>query len=151
MSDTALKIDRASFQLGMINCFVEMVACGVKRLALSPPLAPEDYSMLKDLSALIVERFRIKSYLETSLIVTDLQPAEFTRDKWSILYYRENAVLEEYLSLKERKDRLEKSGDYTAAVRRDTALAFGRLLEYPESIIEARISGTAPPPFMLID
>lgn len=28
-------IDRVSFEIGMINCFVEMVACGVKRLALT--------------------------------------------------------------------------------------------------------------------
>ena len=27
------KIDRTSFQLGMINCFAETVACGVKKLA----------------------------------------------------------------------------------------------------------------------
>jgi hypothetical protein len=31
-----IDIDPLSFSLGMINCFVEMVACGVKRLALSP-------------------------------------------------------------------------------------------------------------------
>lgn len=40
-------IDRLSFQAGMINCFVEMVACGVKKLALSPPLTPDEYEKIK--------------------------------------------------------------------------------------------------------
>ena len=44
MSDKKFKIDKLSFQLGMINTFVEMVACSVKKLAISPPLTPEDYS-----------------------------------------------------------------------------------------------------------
>ena len=41
------EIDPRSFQLGMINCFAEMVAAGVKRLAISPPLAPEEYKEIK--------------------------------------------------------------------------------------------------------
>jgi hypothetical protein len=28
------KIDAFSYKVGMINCFVEMVACGVKKLAI---------------------------------------------------------------------------------------------------------------------
>ena len=47
-------IDTYSFQLGMINCFVEMVACGVKRLAISPPLAPDEYARLEAASNKIV-------------------------------------------------------------------------------------------------
>jgi len=35
-----LKIDRISFQLGMINCFVEMVACGVKKIGIKPSAFP---------------------------------------------------------------------------------------------------------------
>ena len=151
MTEPVLKIDRISFQLGMINCFVEMVACGVKRLALSPPLSPEDYKKIKNASEKIVAAFDIKSYLETSLVVTDLQPATFTKDKWSILYYQEDSVLEEYLALKERKERLENLGGYSADIRKDTSKALGRLLSYPDSKIESKIDGTAPSPFMLID
>lgn len=146
MTDTGIKIDRISFQLGMINCFAEMVACGVKRLALSPPVTPQDYPLIQEASRKIVEGFRIRSYLETSLLVTDLQPAEFTEDKWSILYYDDDAVLGEYLALKKEKERLENEGNYTKNVRLETARALGRLLTYPESRIEAKISGTAPLP-----
>jgi len=52
-----LTIDDFSFQLGMINCFAEMVACGVKRMAISPPLSPDDYSRVSAASDLIVKQF----------------------------------------------------------------------------------------------
>ena len=39
------EIDRYSFILGMITAFCECVAGGCKRLALSPPLGQDDYSM----------------------------------------------------------------------------------------------------------
>jgi len=81
------EIDRISFEMGMINCFVEMVANGVKKLALSPPIIPEDYSIICSLSEKIVTGFGINSYLEKSLLVTDLQSEDFTKGKWSILYY----------------------------------------------------------------
>ena len=74
-----MKIDTLSFQLGMINCFAEMVACGVKRLAISPPLTPEDYAELEKASEDIVRNSGVQSYLEKSLLITDLQSADFTR------------------------------------------------------------------------
>jgi len=81
MEAVGLKIDRASFQLGMINCFCEMVAMGVKRLAISPPLSPLEYEAIREASDTIVGRSGIHAYLEHSLLVTHLQPAEFTRGK----------------------------------------------------------------------
>ena len=95
-----MEIDALSFQLGMINCFVEMVACGVKRLALSPPLSPEDYARLEKASEEIVQGFGVKSYLEKSLLITDLQSEDFTRGKWSILYYKRDDTLDAYSRLK---------------------------------------------------
>jgi hypothetical protein len=77
--NTEMKIDRISFQLGMINCFAEMVAVGVKRLAISPPLTPDDHALIEGASQAIVQGFGIKSYLEKSLLVTDLQPEELPR------------------------------------------------------------------------
>ena len=49
-----MDIDRTSFQLGMINCFAEMVAVGVKCLAISPPLDPEEYEGIREASEAIV-------------------------------------------------------------------------------------------------
>jgi hypothetical protein len=146
-----LKIDRISFQLGMINCFVEMVACGVKKLALSPPLSPEDYKKIEKASNEIVYGFDIQSYLEKSLLVTDLQSEDFTRGKWSVLYFRDNDVLETYLQLKKKKKELEESGRYDRAARKEISRQFMRLLSYPENVIEEKLSQTFPAsPFMLI-
>jgi hypothetical protein len=145
-----IKIDRISFQLGMINCFVEMVACGVKKLALSPPLSPEDYRLIGKFSEEIVKNFGIQAYLEKSLLVTDLQSEEFTRGKWLILYYEKDDILKSYLSLKKRKRLLEKSGRHGKDARKDISREFGRLLSYPEDKIEERISKDTPPtPFMI--
>jgi len=145
------KIDRISFQLGMINCFVEMVACGVKRLALSPPVTPEDYEKIRQASEDIVNGFGIQSYLEKSLLITDLQSEDFTKGKWSILYYEREDVLEEYLGLKKKKKQLEQSGQYNEDSRAEVSRAFMRLLSYPEEKIEEKLSCKASGPFLLTD
>ncbi len=129
-------MDRGSFHLGMINCFAEMVAVGMKRLAISPPLTPEEYEALREASEAIVEGSGIRSHLETSLLVTHLQSAEFTRGKYSILYYKDEATLEEYLALKERSEIAE-----TEEERAEISRAFMRLLSYPEEAIDDKIRG----------
>lgn len=152
MQNAHLKIDRLSFNLGMINCFVEMVACGVKRLAISPPIRPEEYPQISKGSDRIAENFGVKSYLETSLLITDLQPAEFTAGKWSILYYEEDGIIRAYLDLKNKKEELEKAGRFQGEERKDISRAFGRLLSYPEDKIELKLTGQSyPEPFMLVD
>jgi hypothetical protein len=152
MCKTSIEIDRISFELGMINCFVEMVACGVKRLALSPPISPQDHERIKQASDDIVKGFGIQSYLEKSLLLTDLQSEEFTTGKWVILYYEDDDVLNAYLALKEKKQRLEKSGRYDREARREISREFMRLLSYPEDKIEEKLSQDTPSsPYMLIE
>jgi hypothetical protein len=152
LNQKGLKIDQHSFQLGMINCFVEMVACGVKRLAVSPPLRPEDYETIKHSSEIIVNAFGVKSYLEQSLIVTDLQSEEFTRGKYSILYYKDDYVLKSYLNLKKRKSELVREGKYDQKAGKQISREFMRLLSYPEKIIEEKLSQEFPSsPYMLGD
>jgi len=149
---TKEKIDRMSFQLGMINCFVEMVACGVKRLALSPPVTPEEYEMVREGSEQIVAGFGMQSYVEKSLLVTGLQTPEFTEGKWSILYYEKDEVLEEYLTLKEKKEQLEADGAYDEKARREISRVFMQLLSYPEEKIEQILSReNLKDPFMLLE
>jgi hypothetical protein len=136
-----MEIDRHSFQLGMINCFAEMVAVGVKQLAISPPLDPGDYETIREASNAIVEGSGIQAYLEISLLVTDLQSADFTRGKWSILFYKDPETLAAYLALKERKEALEGQGAYDSEARRQISREFMRLLSYPDSVIEEKIRG----------
>ncbi len=145
-----MTVDERSFQLGMINCFAEMVSVGVKRLAISPPLTPEEYEDVKEASAAIVEGSGIQSYLEQFLLVTHLQTPEFTRGKWSILYFKESETLEAYLALKARKEELEAQGRLSEEANADISRDFMRLLSYPETVIEEKIrGGGASDPFML--
>jgi hypothetical protein len=137
-------VDTFSFQLGMINCFVEMVACGVKRLAISPPLTPEAYDRIRSASEKIVREFGVASHLEKSLLITDLQSEEFTRGKWSILYYRDDITLDAYRELKARKQRLEDARQYDEQARKQLSREFMRLLSYPDEVIESKLSQAEP-------
>jgi hypothetical protein len=134
----------------MINCFAEMVGVGVKKLAISPPLAPEEYEAIREASEAIVKGSGIFSHLETSLLVTDLQSPDFTRGKWSILYFKDEGTLDTYLALKEKKAKLEEAGAYTSEARREISMDFMRLLSYPEEAIESKLeAGGREDPFML--
>ena len=146
-------IDRRSFQLGMINCFAEMVAVGVKKLAISPPLAPDEYEALREASDAIVEGSGIHSWLETSLLVTDLQSADFTAGKWSVLYYKDPRTLEAYLGLKARKATLEAAAGYDTESRKEVSREFMRLLGYPEEVIREKLQarGESDPYILLGD
>lgn len=147
-----LQIDRISFELGMINCFVEMVACGVKELAISPPIKPEEYNIISQYSDEIVAGFGIKSYLEKFLLITDLQSDDFTKGKWSILYYREDVTLKKYFQLKQENSELEAAGNYQKKNREKISREFMKLLSYPEEIIKEKLSQTKPKdPFILTD
>jgi hypothetical protein len=148
---TGKGIDPFSFQLGMINCFAEMVACGVKQLAISPPLSPAEYDALAPYSEKIVKGFGIAAYLEKSLMVTLLQSPEFTQNKCSILYYKTETTLAAYLELKERQARLIASDEYDADAQKAISVAFMNLLSYPSDVIESKLSGVHPDPFILID
>jgi hypothetical protein len=144
-------IDHFSFQLGMINCFAEMVACGVKSLAISPPLSPTQYETIAPYSEKIVKGFGIESYLENSLMVTILQSPEFTQNKCSILYYKNKTTLDAYLELKERQSRLIESDRYDARAQKEISVAFMELLSYPPGVIKSKLSGTQPDPFIIIE
>ena len=124
----------------------------MKKLALSPPLSPEDYGLIAESSQELTRRHRVKSFLEKSLLVSGLQSAEFTEGKWSVLYFADDKVLQAYLELKEKRRILEESGRLYPAAERQISVDFMRLLSYPDSVIEARLSGSGPAaPFMLID
>ena len=133
------RVDQISFELGMINSFIEMVACGVKKLAISPPIEPQNLELLVQASKEISEGFGTRYYVEQSLLITDIQSAEFTKGKNSILYYAKEQYIQEYLLLKKRVEELEAKGCYFGAERREISVAFGKLLSYPDDIIFKRV------------
>lgn len=132
-------LDPLSYKIGMINCFIEMVACGVKPLAISPPVAPEELPVLEQASRELSEGFGTRYETVASLMVTDIQSADFTQGKYSILYYDKPVVIEEYRRLAHRVSELEQAGTYTGPERREISWAFGRLLGYPEEVIRRKV------------
>jgi hypothetical protein len=68
--------DWASFELGTIFSFCEMVKAGAKKLALGPPLKPEQYEKIREGNEQIVKKFGVKTFLEKDFLVTDLFPGE---------------------------------------------------------------------------
>ena len=136
--DMNRQIDQRSYTLGGLSTFAEMVRVGVKTLALSAAVTPEEMDDLVEDAERIAQEEGILLYRETDLIVTDLFPADVAVGKHVLLIYK-GATLDEYLALKQRKSELVVSGSYTGDARRDIARQFGRLLSYPEANIEELI------------
>lgn len=145
------QLDQISYEIGMINSFIEMVACGVKRLAISPPIDPSNINIMLESSEIISDGFSTKYRFEESLIVTDIQSAEFTEGKNSILYYATDDAIAEYLDLKEKIKSLTEKNQYFGQKRREISFAFGRLLGYPDEVILRKIDSPSHiDPFVLI-
>lgn len=138
------KMDAYSYQCGVIDAFNEVVKAGVKRLALSHPVDTlEQAQALLPFSEEICKQYGNRCYLEESLLITDLFPAELNEGKYNILYYRDEADFQRYLRLKEEKQQLIQQGAYCGEARRRIAFEFGRLLSYSDEAIERYLETTA--------
>lgn len=137
------EIDRYSYYIGAMDAFCEMVAAGVKKLAMSHPCdtKAERDSYLPEVKRLC-EEYGILFYPEDEAFLTDLFPEELNKGKYNYLFYGNSGVLEAYLSLKEKQKRLMENGTYTRTESYETAREFGRLLSYTEERIEASIRKT---------
>jgi len=128
-------IDQRSYNLGVMGGFAEVVKLGVKQLALSEVMTPEKMDALMDDALVIAERNGVEMWRETDFLVTDLYPADVAAGKHVLLIYTGD-TLDEYLALKADKARLVAGGEYDGAAREDIARRFGRLLSYPEPVID---------------
>lgn len=134
------RIDKYSYELGVIDCFSEMVSTGVKMLAMSHPCdTKEERDAYEEDVKRLCEKYEIFYYPEDEAFLTDLFPPEANRDKYNYLLYRKKETLDTYLVLKERQKRLKEAGAYEGQARRDIAAGFGRLLSYPEEGIDRLI------------
>jgi hypothetical protein len=133
-------IDRRSFALGMINAFAEVVAAGVKPVALSPPIDEEMFEAIRSGSDAIVADWKVTSYVERELLETDLFPASMTDGITVILYAASESVLAKYLALKSERAEMVANGEYEGANRHSIAMQFGRLLGYSEKNLEAKLA-----------
>ena len=112
-----------------------MVRLGVKTLALSEVMAPEEMDGMLGDAAVIAERNKVNMWRETDFLVTDLYPADVAEGKHVMLIYTGD-TLDKYLQLKADKAGLVGAGRYQGDAREEIARRFGRLLSYPESVID---------------
>jgi hypothetical protein len=129
------QMDNRSYQLGIIAAFSEVVAVGVKKLALSAPLSPKDMAQLLPDAERIANENGASIYLEKDFLVTDLFPEDITTDKHVLLIYLD-PIKDEYFVLKSHKEDLIAKGQYLGEARTNIARQMGRLLSYPEERIE---------------
>ena len=137
-----LGIDQRSYNLGGIGAFGEMVDAGVKKLALSAALSPEDMDALIEEAAPIAKRNNVEIYRENDFLVTDLFPASITEGKHVLVIYKGDTK-QEYLDLKIRKGQLVASNQYAGEAREEIARRFGAMLSYPEWKIDELISNNS--------
>lgn len=143
MSEKEREIDPYSFSLGVMDSFCEMVAAGVKKLALSHPFDSEkEREYYAPAVEKLCEKYKIRYFRENTLPVTDLFPAEVCENKYLFLFYRTDEVLKRYQDLKKEVGELQKSNAPADGKRLELAREFGRLLSYPEDGIERRIQET---------
>jgi hypothetical protein len=134
-TEKSWKVDNRSYQLGVIAAFSEIVAVGVKKLALSAPLSPEEMTQLLPDAERIAAENGASVYLEEDFLITDLFPEDITKDKHVLLIYLD-PIKDEYFALKSQKEDLIAKGHYRGEARTDIARQMGRLLSYPEEQIE---------------
>ncbi len=134
-SDDGFVIDRRSYNLGIMGGFAEVVRLGVKKLALSEVMDPAEMDAVMPHAIEIAERNEVEIWRETDFLVTDLFPHDVAEGKHVLLIYTGN-TLDEYLQLKADKAALVAAGRYEGAAREEIARRFGRLLSYPEPVID---------------
>ncbi len=130
------RLDRRSYNLGMIYAFAEVVGSGVKRLGLSPPLTEDEYDAVIDDTRLIAEEYGVTLHTDRDFLETLLFNPEYTRGRTVIHLADSGETLDEYLRLKERKRRLEESGELTRMKEEEIARGLGALLSYSEETVD---------------
>jgi len=128
-------IDERSYNLGILGGFSEVVRLGVKTLALSEVMSPDDMDGIMEDAAVIAERNEVLMWRETDFLVTDLYPADVADGKHVLLIYTGD-TLEKYLAIKADKKTLQEADAYAGEAREEIARRFGRLLSYPEPVID---------------
>lgn len=130
------------YELGTVSGFAELVNSGVKRLALSSPMSPEEMDSFLPLAQKEAEKYGVQIYRESKLITTSLFPENVASGKDVLLLYQ-GTVLREYEQLKADKAALLEKKEYEGKNREEIARRFGRLLSYtPQGINKLLASNT---------
>ena len=127
-----------SYRLGSVSSWSEAVSVDIKELALGSPMTADDTDAFIEDATEIAGRFGVSVYREPDLLVSDLFRADIATGMDVLLLYRP-PTLEKYLALKERKAALIAAGEYEGEAREEIARDFGRLLSYPETVIDEKL------------
>jgi len=133
--ENGAQIDERSYNLGILGGFSEVVRLGVKTLALSEVMSPQEMDDILEDAAVIANRNEVLMWRETDFLVTDLYPADVAKGKHVLLIYKGD-TLDQYLAIKADKAALVAAGRYRGEAREKIARRFGRLLSYPEQVID---------------
>lgn len=123
-----------SREAGQVSVFSELVAAGVKPLALSAPMSSEEMNQFEPIARQEAAQYGVSVFRENELIRTDLFADSIVTDQ-EVLLICDTLTKQAYDQLKADLFRLESSGLYTDSMRVDVARRFGRLLGYtPQGI-----------------
>lgn len=125
--------DQISYDIGVIDCFCEMVSKNVKPLAFSHPLSIENYNIIEKISEEIAENYCIKSYLEKDLASTRLFPDDNLNNKYVILYYKDDEVINDYLKVKKHIYDLMAKGSYNYEEKENVLAKIKKMLGYEDN------------------
>ena len=84
--------DQLSYWAGVTSAFAEIVAAGVKPLALSHPYTSEQAEQMLAASQAIAAGYNVSIHVERDLLVTPLFPANVAVDKVVFLIFGERKV-----------------------------------------------------------
>ena len=137
------KIDRYSYELGVMDCFCEMTASGLKGLAMSHPCPDrKEWESFRPAVQKLCQKYEISFYPEEDPLITDLFPARMNQGTCHYLFYRDKAVLQEYLAIKAERKKAIEEHCYVDPKRYELAWRLGKLLSYPDEGIRRYIRRT---------
>jgi catechol 2,3-dioxygenase-like lactoylglutathione lyase family enzyme len=123
---TSSTLDR---ELGVIAAFSEVVAAGVKQLALSSPMSPAEMDEFEAEAKKEAAKYGVSVFREKELIITDLFPADVAKEKDVLLLFK-GKTKAAYMQLKADQKKLQAAGKYDQKASREISRRFGRLLSY---------------------
>ena len=110
-------VDEYSFQLGnfdgTVGAFCDVIMTGAKELAFSDPFDPEDEPLLTSYVAKKCEGYGVKYYIDKALLLAKLFSTVEMDGQWVYILYADDAVLQEYLELKQEEKDMIAAGTYT--------------------------------------
>ncbi len=140
-------VDSESYRIGRFagsaTAWSEAARSGAKETSLSSPFPPGDHDLLNPYVERATEANDVRFHLEKTLMTTDLFADVDMESNWVFIIYKEERVLEGYLTLKAEKERLEEDGEYVGEVRKRIAWDMGRLMGYSDEYIDERMKRVA--------